>query len=108
MLGLLALTGCGEKVADTGCALHDPPLTWNNFGAGFLAENCNGCHHSMLPEAERSGAPLGVDFDTPEGAGTWRDEIEARATPDDATMPPSGPLSEEDRMLLSELLRCEF
>lgn len=102
----LLLASCGGEVGDSACGTHDPPLDWENFGAGLLAESCNGCHHSLLPEGERSGAPLGVDFDTLGGALTWKEEILARAAPDDATMPPSGPLSADERALLSEWIDC--
>lgn len=103
---LLLLLGCGEKSGDSACAEHDPPLDWARFGQGLMASQCTGCHHSLLPEAERSGAPLGVDFDTEEGVQAWREEILSVATPEDATMPPSGPLEAELRAELEEWLSC--
>ncbi len=103
---ILLLLACGGKLGDSACATHDPPLDWENFGAGFMASNCNGCHHSLLLEGARSGAPLGVDFDTLGGVVAWEDAIRERATPEDATMPPSGALSEDERALLAEWLEC--
>ena len=109
-LWLLIHIGCGSKETDTainGCD-RSPPLTYANFGRGYLDKHCVGCHHSLLPQDMREGAPLGVDLDTLEFSLQWADRIEARATGDVPTMPPGGGPTEDEREMLEEWLRCEL
>ena len=105
---LTLLVSCGTKntdSADLDCS-RTPPLTYNNFGRGYLDKHCVGCHHSLLPQDMREGAPIGVDLDTYEFSIEWAERIEARATGEIPTMPPGGGPSEEEREMLSEWLRC--
>ena len=81
-----------------------PVLTWNNFGQGFLIENCQTCHASTSPN--RYGAPAGVTFDTRDQALQWEDRILARATGEAPSMPPGGGVSEDDRYRLEVWLTC--
>ena len=101
---ILALWACAEEPA--ACSEREPALGYVNFGRGFLAEYCTGCHSSLLTGEARYGAPEGVDFDTLDGAQTWLDRIVERAAGDDATMPPSGPAGAEDRAMLAEWAGC--
>ena len=104
---LALLTGCtGAPAADTGACGHTPPLTWANFGQGWMDKHCVGCHSSLLREDQRNGAPVGVDLDTWEDAVLWGDRIAARSVGDDADMPPGGGPSAEERRLLEEWLEC--
>lgn len=78
------------------------PLYYENFGRGFLTENCQGCHaqHST----DREGAPDNIYFDNEESVLLWREsivqEIEAE------TMPPAGGLTPELRSAALEWLSC--
>lgn len=98
-LALLALAGgCsgGEPAVDD-CA--DAPVTsWDNFAAGFLTQNCQGCHSSTAPD--RHDAPAEVTFDTEEDALRWADAIRRTAVSAERTMPPSGGVTEDDRYRL--------
>ena len=94
-----------ETASDLGCP-PDSPYAWDNFGNPFLTVWCDGCHGSQVPEALRYGAPVGVDFDTLDGARAWADRIQARAV--DATeMPPGGfGPPEAERVKLGEWIAC--
>jgi hypothetical protein len=103
--GLPLLTGCGAELP-AHCDHRDPPLDWSNFGEAYFRAECTGCHHSALAEGERSGAPLGADFDHYEGVAALAEEIAARAVDADADMPPASPSAPADRALLGEWLDC--
>ena len=62
---VLALTACDSKDADTAVEVctSDTPMTWENFGQGFFATYCLGCHSAEVTGAYRFDAPVGVDFD---------------------------------------------
>ena len=90
---------------DTGDFCDDvATVTYNNFGQGFMTENCQGCHASTAPN--RYGAPEEVSFDAVEDCWTWVDRILARSTGDSPSMPPQGGVSDDDRIRLSWWLRC--
>ena len=67
--------------------------------ANIFRQKCLGCHLSTLPAGQRGGAPVGVDFDTFATARQFGDEIVAR-TVELMNMPPSGPLSDEEKQAL--------
>ncbi len=92
----------GETVEEF-CA-DAPLLNYANFGQGFILENCQGCHSSATPE--RYGAPTEAFFDTVEDCWTWSDRILARSAGEDATMPPQGGVSDDDRVRLQWWLLC--
>lgn len=101
--------GCGAPSADDTARSDDacadvPQLTWENFGEGFLVENCQGCHASDA--RDRYGAPEAATFDTPEQAWAWSERILAVATGDAPTMPPSGGATADDRVRLGWWLEC--
>jgi len=115
-LGLGALTACDDaadpygRTADaTTTAPLDwcdraPIVTWDNFGAGFLVENCQPCHASA--SLARHDAPEDIAFDTLDDARALRQRILVVATGDEPEMPPAGGVSVADRALLEVWLRC--
>jgi uncharacterized membrane protein len=106
---LLLGLACGGQEAkeneETGGPCADlPVLTWDNFGQGFLIENCQACHASSSPN--RNGAPEDVTFDTEEQALAWADAILATAGGEAPRMPPEGGVSDDDRQRLEIWLNC--
>lgn len=99
-----AATADSGGAVDPSCA-DQPVVTWANFGAGFLREQCQSCHAASAPD--RRGAPEGVSFGAEEDAQRHRDRIAARSLGEAPTMPPEGGVSEDDRALLSIWLRCD-
>ncbi len=81
-------------------------LTFESFGGPFLISWCSGCHAAGLPEEERQGAPLGVDFDDIEQVRAQAERIWARSGDHNVTMPPVGGPEEDERVLLGEWLAC--
>lgn len=105
MVGLAL--ACGDP-ADSGVELcdRDPPLTYDNFGQGFMGKHCAGCHSSLYEGPNRKGAPPGVDLDSYAGVVTWAYRVEARATGEAPTMPPGGGPSPTELARLDEWLQC--
>lgn len=111
ILSMLAACGGKDDTAppsdDTAPpGLCDDPVTanWDNFGRGFLTENCQACH--AADAAERNGAPETVTFDTIEDVATHQDRILARVL--EGSMPPSGGVSDDDVAKLEVWLTCFF
>ena len=103
--GLAACTG--DPVAsteDSGFCATAPVVTFESFGSGFVTENCQTCHASTAPD--RHDAPAGVTFDDAARCWEWRDRILARASGAEATMPPMGGTTDDDRYLLEVWLTC--
>ena len=108
---LLLLVACDEEEAtnDTATALDEcSPLTWENFGEGYLRSWCTGCHHTELTGDARQGAPAGVDFDDREAVLRQGERIIARASGEAPTMPPVGGSTDAERERLALWLRCEM
>lgn len=108
---VVALSGCGDKGADSAasddpCARR-PALTWDNFGKGLMDKHCNGCHSTLVERSSRKGAPLGVDFNTYVGVLEFADRIGARSLGEAPTMPPGGGPDLTERARLEEWLQCE-
>jgi uncharacterized membrane protein len=110
---ILALTlgACGpggtsvDDGGTSGACSDDVPLqTWETFGKGFLTAHCQGCHASTAEE--RYEAPEDVVLDTQADAQDWADRILARASGDDADMPPAGGPSADDKERLRVWLTC--
>ena len=100
----LLLVACTPDDLDALC-LDAPITTWDNFGAGFVTENCRGCHH---PDAlDRQGAPDSVNFLEEADVLARRDSVLALATGVDPQMPPGGGTTDDDRHRLEVWLRCE-
>ena len=110
-----ALSACGKSESDSSSAAgpdcsRSPPLTWDNYGKGHMDKHCNGCHSVLIPEAQRQGAPAGVDFNTYADVIEWHDRIIARSTRavlEEPTMPPGGGPSDEELRKVLEWLECE-
>ncbi len=103
---LLALACNTSDPVDTGnYSVCDPtfPVSWSNFGEGFMATNCDGCHAAST--RERNDAPESVTFDTEHQAMTRADDI-LRVVLDYKTMPPAGGIIEEDLILVEKWLGC--
>lgn len=84
----------------------DDTITWDTVGKPVLATWCVECHSSQLGPGERALAPMGVDFDTLEGARAWLDRIQVRAlTVGD--MPPATTVPEGKRELLARWVACD-
>jgi uncharacterized membrane protein len=104
------LAACGSDAPiepqpkDTSCA--DSFLTYQNFGAPFIADWCRGCHSAQLPLDMRQSSPPSVNFDDLATIQAANARIFARATGDAPTMPPAGGPGPEERALLAEWLRC--
>ncbi len=104
---VVAIAGCdgGGGTDDLSETCDGAPVTtWDNFGAGFLTENCQPCHASTSPD--RQGAPEDVVFDTEEHVWSVAPAILEMATGEDPLMPPRGGVSEEDRYRLEVWLTC--
>lgn len=82
------------------------PLTYESFGAPFFLDYCTGCHSSKVAEADRRGAPVGVDFDTLDGIRSKLAKIYGRAGDDHTTMPPAGGPNADLRHQLGDWLAC--
>jgi hypothetical protein len=116
VIALLLVLGCaavdsggaGLAEAETGGDPCEgvPVLTWNNWGAGFMIENCQGCHASTVTGERRQHAPTDIVFDTPALVWEWSTAILDVATGEDAVMPPQGGVSEIDRARLGWWLQC--
>ena len=104
ILLLLACTGePADSGVDTGLCADAPITTWDNYGAGFVIQNCTSCHSATADN--REGAPEGVDFDSVEEVWDQADRVLARVVTD-ATMPPQGGLTEDDRYRVEVWLTC--
>jgi hypothetical protein len=99
-------TGEGSTGADALPCDELPVITYDTFGAGFLATYCNGCHSAAV--ADRRGAPPSVVFDTREQAATFATRILARRDPPPniTPMPPAGGVVAEDDEKLQIWLQC--
>jgi uncharacterized membrane protein len=105
----VGMSACTDKGADSGAEVscdRQPPLSWENFGEGFMGLHCTGCHSVLYPAYLRSGAPEEVNFNTFYDVVQWVERIEIRATGDDPQMPPAGGPTDEERELLTEWLTC--
>ena len=97
---LLWILACGPKsdVQEGDCS----PFYYENFGAGFVTENCQGCHAQSADD--REGAPQEVSFDDISSILDHRDLIIYEI--EEETMPPAGGIPTEDRDAALEWLNC--
>lgn len=80
-------------------------LTYDNFGAAFLDQYCNGCHAAST--GDRHGAPDSFRFDTLDEVHARAARIFVRAAGPNTSMPP-GPVDppSDERDRLAEWLSC--
>lgn len=104
MLGVLACKH-ESSLEDYPCPQGGTMLTYESFGRGFLAQNCQTCHGQ--PTDDRKGAPASFDFATVDEVRAHRSRIFARAAADNDSMPP-GPDDPPatERAKLAEWLAC--
>lgn len=110
--GAAATVGASTDVRDSAGALDSAEpdvcvrqldVTWQNWAGGFVRTQCQGCHATRSPN--RYGAPESVFFD---------DEASALALAPliydvvvvSPSMPPSGGVTDEERFLVDQWLRC--
>lgn len=108
---LAVLTACDDVIlGDEGTFSYncerDPPLTYENFGEGYIGKWCRGCHSADQREGQRNDAPPDVNLDTFDDVVLWADRIWARSVETDG-MPPGGGASQAETDQLAEWLRCE-
>jgi uncharacterized membrane protein len=102
---LSLLIGCATTAADSAEPCADAPLvTYDNFGRGFLTQNCQPCHSAET--SDRHGADPSVTFDSYDDVVTEWDAIARVATGADPVMPPSGGVPDDEREKLSIWLTC--
>jgi hypothetical protein len=109
---------CGDEVVfgpPSGATCPEgSTLTYESFGAPFMAEYCTSCHASTLTGDARQGATLYHDFDSLNGILAVADHVDWKAASGpDATnelMPiGSGPVPTlAERQQLGEWLACEL
>ncbi len=99
---LAACTDAALPIDELACPATGTTLTYDNFGADFLSENCNRCHSTGT-----NGAPRKFRFDTVEEVRTHSTRIFIRAAGPNVTMPP-GPTDPpaDQRDQLAEWLAC--
>jgi uncharacterized membrane protein len=107
-LALALLAACDPpplEMTEYPCPPAGTQLTYDNFGATFLGENCNTCHAAA--DGNRHGAPESYRFDTLDEVHQRRDRIFVRAAASNTSMPP-GPVDPpaDDRDRLAEWLAC--
>jgi len=96
----------GGEAPETVDCDRQPPLDWDNFGDGFFSLHCTSCHSAKNSDVQRSGAPIGLDFDTYGEVVRDVSRIEVAALGNDAAMPPSGEPTEAEMTMLREWLAC--
>jgi hypothetical protein len=83
----------------------DSALTYESFGHGFFQSYCLRCHSAQ--NADRSGAPAGVNFDALDAIVARKETIWAVAADDNTLMPEAGTAPSPDaRRLLGDWLAC--
>jgi uncharacterized membrane protein len=106
LVSLVALAGCNVvEIDDYPCPQGGTELTYESFGASFLAAHCNSCH--AAGSTSREGAPPDYVFDTAEQVRKHKARIFARSATTNVSMPP-GPDDppEIGREKLAEWLAC--
>lgn len=102
---ILLLVACGVEDAAPADPCDDVPYaSWETFGAGFVTENCTGCHSST--STNRREAPEDINFDSAADVWLHADRILVRAGAEPPTMPPLGGTTADDRELLRAWLEC--
>ncbi len=113
-VAILVLGGCADgstsdsgtpsETGDTGFCGGAPVVTWDNFGAGFMTENCQSCHAADAPE--RWGAPEEITFDTYDDTMAQGERVLLRSLASEDPMPPQGGVTSDDKVKLEYWLVC--
>ena len=99
-------TGLNDPYIDGRHCPDDLAATWESFGQGFLLDHCVGCHSANVEGEARSGAPVGVDFETHAKALQWLQSIFVVSADAAVAMPPADSVPAEDRFILGDWLAC--
>lgn len=93
-------TGTAIPVSQAECP-NGTVWTWENAGEAYLLNYCTMCHSQHLEEGDRSNAPLGYDFDTPQAVQIWRASILTSISGEAANMPPTlhAPAAETNKIV---------
>jgi uncharacterized membrane protein len=106
VIAVLLLLACGSASdSDAAFCEDQPAVTWDNFGRGFVTENCETCH--ARSSTNRQFAPEDVNFDTEDDVAAHAELMLAVATGPNPAMPPEGGVSDDDRIRLAIWLRCD-
>lgn len=97
-LGLILACGKSNDTADC----FDAP-TYSSWAKGFLIGKCQPCHASTAPN--RFGAPEKVIFDDRSDVLRQLSDIKS-AVLERGSMPPSGGVTDDERLLLEAWLEC--
>ena len=102
---LLACGGDAQESQDTAQPVCDTalPVTWSNWGEGFVLTHCSGCHAETA--LDRHGAPEGLFFDTENQVLEFAATL-LRMVVDEESMPPAGGVRQEEMVLLEAWLGC--
>lgn len=107
LIACVPATGDSGPVPDSEIPALDcatvPSVTWGNWAHGYFTTQCEGCHAVNTPN--RYGAPPAVTFDSEADVVLRKERVYARVLVD-ATMPPAGGLTDDDRNLLEIYLSC--
>jgi hypothetical protein len=101
------LAGCfsGPSLDDEPCPPAGTTLTYDNFGAAFFGQWCEGCHAGEA--TNRHGAPHSVTFDTADQIRDHAGRVFERAAASNTSMPPGkDDPPQDDRERLAEWLAC--
>lgn len=105
LMAFLAMTlaSCGGGAGPLG---ECPPNSQSqqDFGANVIFFTCTGCHSMSLQGADREGAPVGKDYDTPEMVRPQAEEIYEWVL--SGTMPPPDGLNEQQMEYVRIYLAC--
>ncbi len=83
---------------------HTSPLRYDTFAQPLLATWCTPCHASNLEPDERSGAPVGLDFDSYDNVVAMANLIASSI--EEERMPPVGGLTREEREAFVAWVEC--
>ncbi len=75
-------------------------VTYSSDIQPLLETHCLSCHSASVSGADRNGAPLDVNFDTYDETYALADKSNQRIQ--SGTMPPSGPLSDQEKEMFQE------
>jgi len=93
------------ETQETGVLDCDNAPTYTDWASGFFRGKCQACHASTT--IDRHEAPENITFDNYEQIKAWLPSIELSVL-ENNTMPPSGGVTDEEEILLSQWLDCPY